>query len=158
MTMTVLPKIPESLVHRNKFAVEINGFDLALFQKAKLPEVEFNEVTFSPAGSAFDQKVAGRAKYADVTLEKGVLQSGADQGALNWIQTILEVNTGLGVMPPAYIRDVDIVLYSDLGVETRRFTLHGAWIKKLEYGEADGSSDENVVEIITICYQYFTTA
>lgn len=157
MPIQILPKVPESLVHRNKFAIECNGFDLALFTKAKLPEVEFDEITFSPAGSEFDQKVAGRAKYADITLEKGVLQVGiADRGALDWIQTILEVNTGLGVPAAAYVRDVDIVLYSDLGIETRRFTLHGAFIKKLEYGDADASVSENVIEIITLTYQYFT--
>jgi phage tail-like protein len=155
--ITILPKVPRPLVHRNKFAIECNGFDLALFTKCKLPEVEFDEIAFSAAGSEFDQKVAGRAKYADITMEKGVLQLGlADTGALDWIQTILEVNTGLGVPAAAYVRDVDIVLYGDLGLETRRFTLHGAWPKKIEYGDADGSVSENVIEIITLAYQYFT--
>jgi len=30
-----------------------------------------------------------------------------------------------------------------------------AWVKKLEYGELEGKSNENVIEIMTICYQYF---
>ncbi len=158
MTMSVSPRIPESLVHRDKFAVEANGFDLALFSKAKLPEVEFEEITFSPAGSSFDQKVPGRPKYADITLEKGVLQSGADTEALTWFERIIDANTGVGVPIPAYLKDVDIVLYNNSGAEVRRFTLHGAWVKKLEYGDADASVSENVIEIITLTYQYFTVS
>jgi len=145
----------ESLYHRSQFAIEANGFDLALFQKAKLPEAEIEEVSFSPAGSIADQKVAGRVKYADIALEKGVRQDGADREALNWFNNVLGVKAGMG-LPEDYMRDVDIVQYNRRGEETRRWTLHGCWIKKLEYGDVEGSSNENVIEIITLTYQYYT--
>jgi phage tail-like protein len=145
----------KSLYQRYQFALEINGFDYALFQKVKLPEVEFEEVAFAPAGSLFDQKVAGRAKFADITCEKGIRQDGTDRGALDWVQNILDVNSSSGGVPEDYMRDVDIVQYNRRGEETRRWTLHGAWVKKLEYGELEGKSNENVIEVMTITYQYF---
>ncbi len=151
----IAPNTPESLYQRHQFALEINGFDVALFSKVKLPEIELNEVEFNPAGSMFPQKVAGRAKFADITCEKGVLQNGTDRESLNWLALVLEANSGVGMDPQVYMRDVDIVQYTREGVETRRWHLHGAWPKKLEYGEAEGGSDENVIEILTICYQFY---
>ena len=125
----------------------------------------------------FDQKVAGRVKFDDITLEKGVLQDGSDTAALDWIKqevdlpapsrrrftaTAMErvwqagVNAVTGQLPDEYMRDIDIVRYDRAGQETRRWTLHGAWIKVLEYDDLEGGNTENSIEKLTICYQYWT--
>ena len=62
--------MPQSFYQNWQFAIEVNGFDVALFRKGQEPKTEFEEVAFSPAGSMFDQKVAGRMKFDDITLEK----------------------------------------------------------------------------------------
>ena len=36
------------------------------------------------------------------------------------------------------------------------WTLHGAWIKVLEYDDLEGGNTENSIEKLTICYQYWT--
>lgn len=148
--------IPQSLYQRWNFAVEINGFDVALFTKAQIPKVEFEVVSFAPGGSMFDQKLAGRAKFEDITLEKGVLQDGADEAARDWLRQIINVNNHSGAPASDYMRDIDLVQYNRAGEETRRWTLHGAWPKSLEYDDLDGSSSENMLEKITLCYQYTT--
>ena len=149
-------QMPVALYQNWQFAIEINGFDLALFKKGKEPTTEFDEVTFSPGGSMFDQKVAGRAKFEDITFEKGVLQDGSDEAAREWVRTIVDVNAHAGLLPADYMRDVDVVRLDRSGNETRRWTLHGAWIKKLEYDELDGASSENTIEKITLTYQYWS--
>ena len=63
--------MPKSLFQNWQFAIEVNGFDIALFRKGAEPKTEFEEVAFAPAGSMRDQKVAGRAKIDDIMLEKG---------------------------------------------------------------------------------------
>ena len=78
--------MPKSLYQNWQFAIEVNGFDVALFRKGQEPKTEFEEVAFAPAGSMFDQKVAGRVKFEDITLEKGVLQDGSDEAARDWIK------------------------------------------------------------------------
>ncbi|CAM2066713.1 Phage tail protein [Sulfidibacter corallicola] len=148
--------MPKSLYQNWQFAIEINGFDVALFKKASLPKTEFDETTFSPGGSMFDQKVAGRAKFEDVNLEKGIFQDGSDEAARDWVKKIVDVNAGVSKLPSDYMRDVDLVQYDRTGSETRRWTLHGAWIKSLEYDELDGSSSENTLEKLVITYQYWT--
>jgi len=61
----------------------------------------------------------------------------------------------IGAQPEEYMRDIDIVRYDRAGNETRRWTLHGAWVKALEYDELEGGSSDNTIEKITICYNYW---
>jgi len=62
----------------------------------------------------------------------------------------------VGGLPNDYMRDIDIVRYDRAGNETRRWTLHGAWVTVLEYDELEGANTENTIEKITISYQYWT--
>ena len=91
--------MPKSLYQNWQFAVEVNGFDVALFKKGQEPKTEFEEVAFAPAGSMFDQKVAGRVKFEDITLEKGILQDGSDEAAREWIKKQVDVNAVVGGLP-----------------------------------------------------------
>ena len=118
--------MPKSLYQNWQFAIEVNGFDVALFHKGQEPKTEFEEVAFAPAGSMFDQKVAGRVKFEDITLEKGTLQDGSDEAAREWIKKQVDVNAVTGGLPADYMRDIDVVRYDRTGNETRRWTLHGA--------------------------------
>lgn len=147
--------MPQNLYQNWQFAIEINGFDVALFRKGQEPKTEFEEVAFSPGGSMFDQKVAGRMKFDDITLEKGVLANGSDEAARDWVKLQADVNLNVGALPEQYMRDIDIVRYDRSGNETRRWTLHGAWVKTLEYDELEGGSSDNTIEKLTITYQYW---
>lgn len=148
--------MPKSLYQNWQFAIEVNGFDVALFHKGQEPKTEFEEVAFAPAGSMFDQKVAGRVKFEDITLEKGILQDGSDESGREWVKKQVDVNAVTGGLPADYLKDIDVVRYDRSGKETRRWTLHGAWIKTLEYDELEGGNTENTIEKLTICYQYWT--
>ena len=148
---------PKSLYQNWQFAIEVNGFDVALFHKGPEPKTELEEVAFAPAGSMFDQKVAGRVKFDDVALEKGVLQDGSDKAALDWIKQLVDVNAVTGKLPEEYMRDVDIVRYDRSGNETRRWTLHGAWVKVLEYDDLEGGNTDSSIEKLTFCYQFWSS-
>ena len=147
--------MPQSLYQNWQFAIEINGFDVALFKKGQEPKTEFEEVAFAPGGSMFDQKVAGRMKFGDISLEKGVLADGSDEAARDWVRIQADVNYNVGSLPEEYMRDIDIVRYDRSGNETRRWSLHGAWIKSLEYDDLEGGSSDNTIEKLTISYQYW---
>jgi len=147
---------PRNLYQNWQFAIEINGFDVALFQKCSLPKTEFEEVTFAPAGSLFDQKVAGRMKFDDIALEKGILADGSDDAARAWLQQVGQATLGVGGTPAMYLRDLDIVQYDRTGVETRRWRLHGAWIKALEYDDLEGGNTSHTIEKLTLSYQYWS--
>jgi len=90
------------------------------------------------------------------SLEKGALQDGSDEAAREWIKKQVDVNAVTGGLPADYMRDIDVVRYDRTGNETRRWTLHGAWVKALEYDELEGGNTENTIEKLTICFQYWT--
>lgn len=146
---------PKALVQKWQFGIEIAGFNSAYFEKATFPEIEFEETTFNPAGSAFPQKVAGRASFKDITLEKGVPQDIDDNALINWIKACMDFKTGTGGFPSEYMKDIDLVQYDRKGNEVKRFRLYGAWVKNAKFGEVEGGSSDNVIETITITYQYF---
>lgn len=148
---------PKSLVQKWQFAIEVAGFDPAYFEKAGLPDVEFDEVSFNPAGSMFAQKAAGRAKFSDVTFEKGVPQENPESNVLAWVRQCITVAAASGGVPSDYMKDVDIVLYDRTGAEVKRYRLFNAWCKQAKLGDLDGSSSDNVLESLTLAYQYFDT-
>jgi phage tail-like protein len=147
---------PHSLYQSWQFAIEINGFDVALFQKSSLPKTEFDEVNFAPAGSIFDEKVAGRMKFDNITMEKGMLADGSEDAARQWLLQVGNPTLGVGGIPEMYMREVDIVQYDRTGIETRRWHIHGAWIKSLDYDDMEGGKTDNIIEKLTLAYQYWS--
>lgn len=147
---------PKDLVQNWAFSVEIDGFDAAYFTKADIPKVEMEQAEFAPAGSAFDQKLPSRAKFDDITLDKGVASDGADTAAIDWLTQQMDFVNGAGTLSGDYLRDIAIVEYDRAGGEVRRWNIHGAWIKKYDPGSREGKNSENAIEQITLAYQYYT--
>lgn len=151
--------VPQSLQQKWQFGIEIGGMEKAwgLFTKTDFPEIQFDEVEFNPGGSMFPTKAAGRAKFSDVTLEKGIAQTGTDieDTLLDWIKLVIAVRAMTGGVPANYMKDVDLVKYDRPGNAIKRFRLFGAWPKTAKFGEGDGSSSDNDIETVTLTYQYF---
>jgi len=63
-------------------------------------------------------------------------------------------NAVTGQVPEEYMRDMDIVRYDRANQETRRWTLHGAWLKVLEYDDLEGGNTEYSIKKLTSCYHY----
>lgn len=144
-------------IQKWQFAVDFGtGIPVGLFTKSDTPSVEFEEVKFSPAGSAFDEKNAGRASFADVTMEQGISPSGASEDMYKWIQQCLSISDSETVsLGCDYKKDIDIIEYKRDKSENRRWKLANAWIKSIKHGEFEGGSSDLVIETITICYDYY---
>ena len=84
------------------------------------------------------------------------LAHGSDTAALDWIRQEVDVNAVTGRLPDQYMRDIDTVRYDRAGQETRRWTLHGAWVRVLEYDDLEGGNTDNSIEKLSVCYQYWT--
>jgi len=95
-------------------------------------------------------------KFDDITLEKGILADGSEDAARQWLQQVGAATLGIGGTPEMYLRELDIVQYDRTGVETRRWHLHGAWIKALEYDDLEGGNTNNTIEKLTLSYQYWS--
>lgn len=157
---------PANLAQKWQFDVFIAGYRVGKFTKADLPKMEFKKVEHAVGGSAFDQKAAGRAEFKDVSLENGVAQDNPELDLMEWIRSIIQFNAtgGLGsvggfpipsTQALGYMRDVDIVVYKRNGAKLKTYTLYGAWPCDSDFGELEGGSSDNVIEKMTLCYQYF---
>jgi len=149
---------PADMVHKFQFGVEIDGFEQALFQKCNLPEIEFDEATFGGAGSYFDMKLPGRAKFADIVLELGTRADTASDEVLEWIEQQVDLAQHRSSPPSEFLRDLAIIQYTRPGLEYRRWNVHGAWVKKYVPGEGDGASSDIQIRQVTLTYQYYTTS
>ena len=136
-----------------QYRVKIDGFDAAYFSKGDLPSSEIEQSTFSPIGRIHDQKLPGRIKYSDITLEKGI-RAGNDMTAEDWLQSAANPETNELGTPLSFQKTVEIERLDRRGKVIDRYTLYKAWCCKIEGDGFDGESSDVAIEKLTICYDY----
>jgi len=146
---------PRTFHKRFKFIVEIDDIAHAGFQKCSELSVEVANVQYHEGGSLIPNKSPGRLTFSDVTLERGAT---SDQELLDWFQDVAVTSSGLGLTDYDYKRNLDIVQQDRDGTTLRRWTLVNAWPVKFVAGEWDNESDENVIESVTLTYDFFEIA
>jgi phage tail-like protein len=146
---------PRSFHKRFKFLVDIDGIQWAGFQKCSELSVEVANVQYFEGGSLIPNKSPGRLTFADVTLERGATQ---DRDLFDWFQDVAITASGLGLPDSDYKRNLDIVQQDRDGRTLRRWSLSGAWPVKFVAGEWDNESDENVIEAVTLTFDFFSLA
>ena len=143
---------PRSFHKKFKYVVEIDGVGSSGFQKCSELSVEVANVQYFEGGSLIPNKSPGRMTFADVTLERGATQ---DRDLFVWFQDVAITSSGLGLTVVQYKRNVDIVQQDRDGTTLRRWTLFRAWPVKFVAGAWDNESDENVIESLTLTFDYF---
>lgn len=143
---------PRSFHKRFKYVVEIDSVGSSGFQKCSELSVEIANVQYFEGGSLIPNKSPGRLTFADVTLERGATR---DRDLFDWFQDVAITSSGLGLPDVAYKRNLDIVQQDRDGTTLRRWSLTGAWPVKFVAGEWDNEADENVIEAVTLTYDFF---
>ena len=143
---------PRSYHKKFKFIVEIDGLGSAGWAKCSELSVEVACVEQYEGGSLIPNKSPGRLTFADVTLERGATQ---DRELFDWMQDVAVTSSGLGLVDPYYKRNLDIVQQDRDGTTLRRWSLSRAWPVKFVAGEWDNDADENVIESVTLAYDFF---
>ena len=148
--MGLMPVFPGHPRQGWQFKVVVDGFDVAYFQKATIPEVETEIDEFNTAGSVRSTKFAGRAKIGDCTLEKGMNADRTDTDAWRWFTTAVNTKTGDQGAPSEYRRDVEICHVDRLGNTIQRWILKEAFCSKISWSDNEGGSSDHVVETLTL--------
>ena len=149
MTVTGAPR---SFHKRFKFIVKIDDIGHVGFQKCSELSVEVANVQYFEGGSLIPNKSPGRLTFSDVTLERGATE---DHELFDWFQDVAVTSSGLGLPDVDYKRNLDIVQQDRDGATLRRWTLTRAWPVKFVAGEWDNEADENVIESVTLTYDFF---
>lgn len=150
-----MPIIGTPRTFHKKFAyvVEIDQLQSAGFQKCSELSVEVASIDYYEGGSLLPNKSPGRLKFADITLERGATK---DQDLFDWFSDVADAAANAGLPEPLFKRNLDLVQQDRDGTTLRRWRLFGAWPVKFVAGAWDNESDENVIESVTLTYDYFT--
>jgi len=145
---------PRSFHKRFSFVVE-SDLANAGFQKCSELSVEVSNIEYYEGGSLVPHKSPGRLKFADITLERGATK---DHDLFDWMQQVADAAANAGLVEPRFKRNVDLVQQDRDGSTLRRWSIAGAWPVKFVAGAWDNEADENVIESVTLTYDYFTLA
>jgi len=143
---------PRTLAKRFAFHIEIDGIAHSGFSTCSELSVEVAKVEYWEGGRLIPHKSPGRMTFADVTLERGATR---DRDLYTWLNEVVQVASGLGLVDNRYKRNLDIVQQDRDGSTMRRWSLYGAWPTKLVAGAWDASSDEALIESVTLTFDYW---
>ena len=148
--------VPRYLRLKYHWELQVSGFTAGYFTTADRPKATFEEAVFNGAGSHRPEKLPGRVGFDDLSFTKGVAAVGADQAVYDWMQEQVDFVTGVGTPPNSFLRDATLNELNRQGNIVDKWILHGCWVKTYDGGDLDASSSDNVIETITLTYQYFT--
>lgn len=141
-----------SFYKKFKFVVEIDGVAYAGFQKCSALEAEIAVVEQNEGGTLIPFKSLGRVKFSDITLDRGATE---DLDLFNWFKEAVDASANAGLVDDEYKRNLDIVQQDRDGTTLRRWRVTRAFPTKFVAGEWDNDADENVMESLTLAYDYF---
>jgi phage tail-like protein len=144
---------PRKFYKRFAFIVEIDELSNAGFQKCSELSMEIANIEYYEGGALIPNKSPGRIKFSDVTLERGATR---DRDLYDWMTQVADAAANAGLVEPRFKRNLDIVQQERDGSTLRRWSLVGAWPVKFIAGVWDNEADENVIESVTLTYDFFT--
>lgn len=146
---------PRSYYNKFKFLVEIDGITYAGFQKCSELSAELAKIEHWEGGSLIPNKSPGRLTFADITLERGATK---DMELYLWFEETARASAGLGGagrIDPLYKRTLDVVQLDRDDTVLQRWNVVNAWPTKFVAGEWDNTTDEKVMNSVTLAYDYF---
>jgi len=143
---------PRTFYKKFKFVIEIDNVASSAWQKCGELSSETAKTEYYEGGSLIPDKSPGRVSFSDVTLERGAT---SDLDAWTWYKEVSDVAANSGGVAASFKRDVDIVQQDRDGKTLRRWRLTAAWPTKFVAGDWDNESDDNVIEQLTLTYDFF---
>ena len=136
----------------DEFVVEIEGIESPGITKVTgLSEGEVEAVEQPDAGANITHKISsGIIKYDDLTLERNMDGSQADEGFRGWFEEMFKIDgTGQG----SELRRNGSVVKKEHGEEVLRFAFEGAWIKSSKFTDLDAGSSALMKQTIVLAVE-----
>ncbi|HAM57968.1 MAG TPA: phage tail protein [Candidatus Rokubacteria bacterium] len=144
---------PRKFHKKYAFTVEIDGIESAAFTKCSEIKASTAVIEQHEGGSPIPaEKAPGRTTFEPITLERG---STRDHDLFDWFKQVIDAPALAGTNEPGFRRNLDVVQKDRNGAELRRWRVKGAWPSEFIGGAWDNTSDENVVESVTLQIDYF---
>jgi phage tail-like protein len=136
----------------NEFVVEIEGIESPGITKVSgLSEGDIEAIEQHDGGNNIVHKISsGIIKYDDLTLERNMDGTKADDDFQIWFQEMFKIDgTGTG----SQLRKNGSVVKKQFGTEVLRFAFEGAWIKSSKFTDLDASSSALMKQTIVMAVE-----
>lgn len=136
----------------NEFFVQIEGITSPGITKVTgLGEGEVDSIDQPDGGANITHKISsGIVKYDDLTLERNMDGSKADDEFKDWFNDMFKIDgTGLG----SQLRRNGSVVKKQFGKEVLRFAFEGAWIKSSKFTDLDAASSDLMKQTIVMAVE-----
>ncbi len=143
---------PKKFYKKFKFLVEIDGIVSAAFEKCGPLEAEVAKIEQWEGGVLIPDKSPGRVTFSDLELTRGATN---DLELYLWVKQVVDIAANGGLVDALYKKNLDLVAQDRDGTVLRRWRVYNAWPTKYGAGEWDNTADENVMESLTLTYDYF---
>lgn len=129
------------------FALEIDGLTVGWFTGASGMSVEYDVTTFKEGNGAtiIERKRPGKPKYSEVVLKRGFT---ADKALYEWFDSVVQASEA------TQYKTGSIVIYDRTQQEVARFNLEQCWPSKLSVSDLSASSDDVMIEELTIQHEF----
>lgn len=136
-----------------KFRVEEGGLTVAAFNKCSELSVEVEKVEYREGGCLIPDKSPGLLTFTDITLERGIVVTAE---LYDWFIQVANAETNTGLQESVIRRTLDIVQLDRENNPLRRWRVFNAWAQKFVAADGwDNEASENVIESLTLTYDYF---
>lgn len=135
-----------------EFVVEIDGVQSPAITKVTgLSEGEVEPIDQPDAGANITHKISsGMIKYGDVTLERNLDGTKADDDFTAWFEDMFKLD-GKGTGSQLR-KDVSVVI-NQFGKEVLRFICEGAWIKSSKFSDLDAATPALMKQTIILAVE-----
>jgi phage tail-like protein len=133
----------------HEFEIEIEGIASPGITKVSgLGDGEIDSIDQPDGGANVTHKISsGIVKFGDVTLERNMDGTRADNDFKAWFQQAFKLDgTGIG----SGIRRNGAVVKKQFGKEVMRFVFEGAWIKSSKFTDLDASSSALMKQTVVL--------
>jgi len=147
---------------KHQFLVKLQGNFSATFQKCSELSMEIAKIEYHEGGNMIPWKLPGRVTIPDITLERGASTS---KKFYQWMMKLANITAGAGSLQrgkgdnlATYMSSATIYQLDrdgDMNNALRKWQLNKIWPLKYVAGEWDASTDEVVIESLTLSLDSF---
>lgn len=143
---------PKDFLKQYKFVIECDRLTDVKFQKCSQLEREIEVIEINEGGSLYSLKDAGRLKFGNITLTRGLATN--DHDFEHWFNETSAAASDIGGIGDAYKANLDIVNLKRNNDPGMRWRLFNAWPTKLTIGEWDAQATEVTIAELELAFDY----
>jgi hypothetical protein len=138
---------------KNRYVMDIDGIPSYMIKASARPSINFETITMDHIN--VKRKLQGKGEWQDITITlfDPIVPSGA-QAVMEWVRLGHESITGRRGYADFYKKDIQIYMLGPVGDKIEQWTLKGAFLTTVNFGDLSFDSNEPASIELGIAYDY----